>query len=270
MTKSTIMVTGATSGIGKATAAQLAQRGAKVIAVGRDPDRADAALAEIRRRVPDAEIALRLVDLADPDSVRALADQVDQVDVLINNAGVITTRKERTPAGLDVMFAANYLGPFLLTNLLLPRLKRVVVVGSGSHKQVRGVPWDDLATGSPSYPLTKTLNILFCFELARRAAGTGVTANVADPGFVHTDLGRNVTGPFRLFLTLVRPFMTTPEKGAATSVYLATAAELDGVTGRCYAKCRPVETSALTRDPEAARRLWELSDKLVMSPEQPL
>ena len=257
----TVMVTGATGGIGKATAAELARQGATVLAVARDADRGAAAVADIRAAVPGARLELLVADLSDLSAVRKLAEQVDSVDVLVNNAGVITTHGERTADGLDVMLATNHLGPFLLTNLLLPKLKRVVVVGSGAHKQVRSIPWDDLT--NLGYPQTKALNILFCYELARRVAGTGVTANVADPGFVRTDLGRHMTGWFGLFLKLATPFMTTPERGAATSVYLATSPEVAEVSGRCFAKCRPVATSALTNDPAAAARLWQLSAELV-------
>jgi NAD(P)-dependent dehydrogenase (short-subunit alcohol dehydrogenase family) len=261
MTKLTVIVTGATSGIGKATATQLAGGGARVIAVARDSARGRAAVAEIRERIAGADIELRVADLADLDSVRALAARVDQVDVLINNAAVAKPWPERTPAGLDVMLATNHLGPFLLTNLLLPKLTRVVTLGSSSHKQVRAIPWDDLVSGSPSYPLTKALNILFSYELARRT--TRVTSNCADPGFVHTNLGRDARGGFALFLKLTRPFQADPEVGATTPVYLATSPDVAGTTGTCYAKCRPVATSPLTNDPAVASRLWELSTDLV-------
>jgi NAD(P)-dependent dehydrogenase (short-subunit alcohol dehydrogenase family) len=266
------MVTGATSGIGKAAAMLLAEQGATVIAVARDAGRGEATRAEIRRRIPGADIELLIADLSDLADVRALAAQVDRLDVLINNAAVATFHGQRTSAGLDVMLATNHLGPFLLTNLLLAKLKRVVVVGSTAHRQVKAIPWDNLA--SPSYALTKSFNILFSFELARRLAGTGTTANCADPGFVRTDLGRDATGGFGLFLKLARPFQTTPDKGAATPVYLATSSEVDGVSGQCFAKCRPITTSALTRDPIAAKRLWEISAELVglevdRSPGQP-
>jgi NAD(P)-dependent dehydrogenase (short-subunit alcohol dehydrogenase family) len=222
-----------------------------------------------RRRIPHAQVELRIADLA---SVRALATETSHVDVLINNAAVAKFRAERTAAGLDVMLATNHLGPFLLTNLLLDKLKRIVMVGSTAHRQVKTIPWDNL--DRPSYALTKTFNILFTYELARRLEGTSTTANCADPGFVHTDLGRDATGGFGLFLKLARPFQTTPRRGAATPVYLATSSEVDGVNGRNFAKCRPIITSALTRDPQAAERLWEISAKLVdldlpSSPEQP-
>jgi NAD(P)-dependent dehydrogenase (short-subunit alcohol dehydrogenase family) len=253
MTNSTIMVTGTTTGIGKAIAMRLAEQGVTVIAHARNAERGSAALADIRARVPKARLELVTADLADPAEVRALGAEVlekyDRLDVLINNAAMIALRPEQA----ETMFATNVLAPFLLTNLLLPRLKRVVVVGSSSHKQVRNIPWDDLPRAT-TYPISKTLNIIYTYELARRA--TGVTANVADPGFVRTDLGRNVTGGFALFLKLVRPLMSAPAHGAATPVYLATSPDVADVTGACYAKCRPATTSSLTHDAEAGARLW--------------
>src|SRR6266536_2225839 len=230
MTKSTIMVTGATSGIGLAAVAQLAERGCAVIAVARNAARGATALAEIRKRVPNAEVELQTADLADLDQVRALADRVtdghDRLDVLINNAAVATFAPEHAPA----MFTVNHLAPFLLTNLLLPLLKRsaparVIMLGSGTHRQVRRIPWDDLP-GNTTYALSKLCNIMFGYELARRLAGTGITANCAGPGFVRTNLGRHATGGFGLFLRLAKPFQLTPDQGATTPVYLATAPQV--------------------------------------------
>lgn len=270
MTNFTVMVTGASSGIGKAIATKLAERGATVIAVARNSERGEAALADIRARVPKAELTLLTADLADPAEVRALAQTVlenhDRLDVLINNAAMAAFRPEQA----ERMFATNVSAPFLLTNLLLPLLKRsaparVVVVGSSAHRQVRTIPWDELP-GATTYALSKTLSILFTYELARHLDGTGVTANVADPGFVRTNLGRDATGGFGLFLKLAKPFQSSPEKGAETPVYLATSPEVAEVSGAYYAKCRPATTSPLTRDPEAAARLWGL----VGSPGQPV
>lgn len=273
MTNPTVLITGATSGIGKATAGQLAERGATVLAVARDPERGKAALADIARRAPGARLELYTADLSDLVAVRALAERItaghDRLDVLINNAAVAHFQGGQR----ELMYTTNHLAPFLLTNLLLPLLRRsaparVITLGSSSHRQVRAIPWDDLPAAT-TYPVSKTLNILFGYELARRTADAGVTSNIADPGFVHTDLGRHVTGGFKTFLRVARPFMASTETGARTSVYLATAAEVADVTGRCFAKCRPAKTSALTHDPEAARRLWERTAEAVLTPEQP-
>jgi retinol dehydrogenase 12 len=268
----TCLVTGATSGIGKATTARLAELGATVIAVARDRARGAQAADEIRQRAPRARVEVLTADLSHLGQVRRLAAQVqaghDRLDVLVNNAGVARFRRELTPDGLGVTLATNHLGPFLLTNLLLDRLKRsaparVVTVSSDRHTRQRSIPWDDLEPGHDcSYVASKLLNLLFTYELARRLAGTGVTANCLSPGFVRTQLGREATGAFRVFLRLARPFQSSPQAGAATPVYLATSPEVAEVSGRYFEKCAPAQSSALSRDPAAAERLWQLSTRL--------
>jgi NAD(P)-dependent dehydrogenase (short-subunit alcohol dehydrogenase family) len=268
----TCLVTGATSGIGKATAVRLAELGATVLAVARDRARGEQAAAAIRRRAPRAQVEVLTADISRLGQVRTLAAQVrdryDRLDVLVNNAGVAKFRPELTPDGLGVTFATNHLGPFLLTNLLLDQLRqsapaRVITVSSDRHKQQRTIPWDDLEPGRDcTYKASKLLNILFTYELARRLVGTGVTANCLSPGFVRTELGREATGAFRVFLRLSRPFQTSPEAGAQTSVYLATSPEVAEVSGRYFEKSTPAESSALSRDPAAAERLWQLSTQL--------
>ena len=222
--------------------------------------------------LPRARVEVLTADISHLGQVRALAAQVrdryDRLDVLVNNAGVAKFRPELTPDGLGVTFATNHLGPFLLTNLLLDQLRqsapaRVITVSSDRHKQQRTIPWDDLEPGRDcTYKASKLLNILFTYELARRLVGTGVTANCLSPGFVRTDLGREATGAFRVFLRLSRPFQTSPEAGAQTSVYLATSPEVAEVSGRYFEKSTPAESSALSRDPAAAERLWQLSTQL--------
>jgi NAD(P)-dependent dehydrogenase (short-subunit alcohol dehydrogenase family) len=268
----TCLVTGATSGIGKATAVRLAELGATILAVARDRARGEQAAAEIWRRAPRARVEVLTADLSRLGDVRMLAAQVqdryDRLDVLVNNAGVATFRRELTPDGLGVTLATNHLGPFLLTNLLLDQLKqsapaRVITVSSDRHTQLRSIPWDDLEHRRDcTYKASKLLNILFTYELARRLAGTGVTANCLSPGFVRTELGREATGAFRVFLRLARPFQSSPEAGAQTSVYLATSPEVAELSGRYFEKCTPTESSALSRDPAAAKRLWQLSTEL--------
>ncbi|HEX6681365.1 MAG TPA: SDR family oxidoreductase [Candidatus Limnocylindrales bacterium] len=277
------LVTGATSGIGKETAVRLAALGADLIIVARQSDRGRAAAEEIRRRVPGARVEVVTADLSSIERVRRLADEVliraDRLDVLVNNAGVITTRRQLTADGLESTFAINHLAPFLLTNLLRGLLEssspaRVVTVSSGAHKQVRAVPWGEIARGSESghgraYPLSKLCNILFTVELAKRLAGTGVTANCLHPGFVRSDLGRDLTGVLGALVKGVLLLRPGPATGAETSVYLATSPEVAGVTGGYFVKCKPAEPSALAQDAEAAARLWELSEELVRGAGRP-
>ena len=268
----TCLVTGATSGIGQATALRLAERGATVIAVGRDRVRGEQAAAAIRRQVLGARVEVLTADLSRLGQVRTLASQVQarhpRLDVLVDNAGVAKSRRELTADGLGVTFATNHLGPFLLTNLLLDLLcrsapARVITVSSDRHTQQRSIPWGDLQPGHDcTYKVSKLLNIVFTYELARRLAATGVTANCLSPGFVRTDLGREATGAFRVFLRLTRPFQSSPEAGARTSVYLATSPEVAEVSGRYFEDCALAESSALAHDPAQAKRLWQLSTQL--------
>lgn len=276
MSGKTCLVTGATSGIGKETAVRLATLGATVIIVARTAARGETAGEDIRRRVPRARVEAVTADLSSLAQVRRLAQEVlaryDRLDVLVNNAGVIMTRRALTADGLETTFATNHLGPFLLTNLLRGRLERsaparVVTVSSGAHKQVRTIPWDDLARGAPdgqaqSYPLSKLLNILFTVELARRLRDTGVTANCLHPGFVRSALGRDVTGVLGAVVRLVLPFQPGPATGADTSVYLAGSPEVAEVTGGYFVKRKPARPSALATDDRAAARLWTLSEEL--------
>ena len=272
----TCLVTGATSGIGKETALRLAMLGAEVIVVARDTARGEAVAAEISSRAPLARVEVMTADLSSLAQVRRLAGEVvarrDRLDVLVNNAGVISMRRQLTAEGLETTFATNHLGPFLLTSLLRGLLEgsapaRVVTVSSAAHSQVRAIPWDDLPYGTDSgqgqaYPLSKLLNILFTAELARRLAGTGVTANCLHPGFVCTALGRDMTGVLSAVVPLLLRFRPGPATGAATSVYLASSAEVAGVTGAYFVKCKPARPSALARDAQAAARLWALSEDL--------
>ncbi len=273
----TCLVTGATSGIGEAIATQLAAQGAQVLAVARTIERGDAAAARIRRTVPDAHIEVMTADLSVMGEVESLADRVtghwDRLDVLILNAGVARPRRELTPDGFEVDFATNHLSAFLLTQRLRDLLcasapARIVTISSSGHKHVKRIDCDGLVTGENfhhlrTYSATKLLTILFTTELARQLAGTGVTANAADPGFVRTGLGRDAPGAFGLFLKAARIFQLSPDKAASTPVYLATSPEPAGDTGGYYAKSSPITPSSLAQDQSAAARLWTLSTELV-------
>jgi retinol dehydrogenase 12 len=268
------VVTGATSGIGKAAAAALAQQGAEVIVVGRDPGRAEATAAAIQANgapPPKVEIA----DLARLEQVRALAGRLnqtlDRIDVLINNAGLVLNERQVTPDGYEHVFAVNHLAPFLLTSLLRPKLTtsapaRVITVSSDAHTAAR-LDLDDpnLEHGWSSwrsYSNSKLANILFTRELAGRLDGTGVTANCLHPGVVRTGFGRDARPLMRVGITIAKPFMLSPERGADTMVYLASSPDVAAKTGGYYVKRQLREPSAAARDDGLAGRLWEISERL--------
>lgn len=275
------VVTGATSGIGKAAATALARMGATVVLVGRDQGRTEAAAAEIGAVSP-APPKVEIADLAVLAEVRDLAGRLaslERIDVLINNAGLVQGRRQVTPDGFEHVFAVNHLAPFLLSNLLLPKLTaaapaRVVTVTSDAHSAARldlADPnlehgWDSWR----SYANSKLANILFTRELARRLAGTGVTANCAHPGVVRTGFGRDASPLLKIGITIARPFMLSPRRGADTIVYLASSPEVTGHSGGYYVKRRQREPSAAARDDTAARELWEISETLTgLAPARP-
>jgi NAD(P)-dependent dehydrogenase (short-subunit alcohol dehydrogenase family) len=256
----TVLVTGASSGIGKATAIGLAAMGAHLVIVGRDTRRTETAAREIRA-AGTGEVGIFLADLSEQSQVRRLAGDVLQqlahVDVLVNNAGGCWDTRHVTGDGLERTFALNHLAPFLLTQLLLDRLKhssaaRVVTVSSNAHR-LGLIDFDDLQgeraySGARAYNQSKLANLLFTSELARRLAGTSVTANAAHPGMVSTSFGAEDPGRLqRQLVPFIRPFMKTPARGAETSIHLA-APQLEQTTGRYFANRRPATSSPVSRD----------------------
>jgi NAD(P)-dependent dehydrogenase (short-subunit alcohol dehydrogenase family) len=248
------MVTGANAGIGKVTALELAKRGATVIMVSRSHTRGEEARQEIVAQSGNNAVELLVADLSSQASIRQLADQFKQnyirLDVLINNAGAIFYQREETEDGLERTFAVNHIAYFLLTYLLLDLLKasapaRIINVSSDAHRMSK-LDFDDLQSECSfsafgAYGQSKLANILFTAELARRLEGSGVTANTVHPGFVQTNFGRSQTGIVAtLFRVLNRLFAVSSEKGAETSVYLATAPEVEGVTGKWMGRARNV------------------------------
>jgi NAD(P)-dependent dehydrogenase (short-subunit alcohol dehydrogenase family) len=272
-----VLITGPTEGIGRATAFALAARGARLHLLCRNPTKAAALRDELRSRYGDLSVELYLADLGNFDEVRraagAFIDRNEPLDVLINNAGLINTRKVLLENGQEQMFAVNHLGHFLLTTLLLDRLTqaeqgRVVVVASDAYRFCRGIRFDDLQwkrgfSAFPTYGHSKLANILFARELAERMKGTRVTANALHPGGVRSQLGAQNTWYAGRILTLVKPFLRTADKGAETSIYLATSDDVATTTGEYFYDCRPKKTNRAARDREQARKLWELSERLV-------
>jgi NAD(P)-dependent dehydrogenase (short-subunit alcohol dehydrogenase family) len=271
----TVVLTGASSGIGRATALGLADEGARLFLVGRTPERCEETLAEIRRRTGRDDAVMLRADLSSQAEVRRLAGELlaraERVHVLVNNAGVTLLERQQSVDGLEATFATNHLAYFLLTGLLLPRLResapaRIVNVASDAHRFGR-LDLSDLQNerryrAMRVYGQSKTANILFTQELARRIAGSGVTANALHPGGIRSNLGRSEGRVLEGVRRAVGLFLKTPEEGARTSLHLACSPELEGVSGRYFAKCRERTPAAHARDPELAKRLWERSEEL--------
>jgi retinol dehydrogenase 14 len=272
----TVLVTGGTSGIGRATALGLAAMGAHLAITGRDRERTQDAAAEIRA-TGGGVVDVFVADLSSQEQVRRLADEVlgtlPLIDVLVNNVGGYWNTRHVTADGLERTFALNHLAPFLLTNLLLDRLTqsapaRVVTVASNAQAMGR-IDFDDLQgerdySGARAYNQSKLANVMFSYELARRMAGSGVTANALHPGVVSTSFGAEDPGlTQRVLVPVMRPFMKDPAKGAATSIHLASSPALDTVTGRFFANSKPKKSSTRSYDQAAAGRLWQISADLV-------
>ncbi len=267
----TFIVTGATTGIGKITAKELARAGAHVLLACRSADKTAAVIEEIKREVPAAKLEYVHLDLGDLASVRACAEDILARNVpihgLINNAGLAGSRG-LTKDGFELTWGTNHLGHYLFTRLLLDRLKqaghaRIVNVASKSHYQAKGIDWDAMnkptrsRTGLPEYAVSKLSNVLFTKELARRLEGTGVTTYAVHPGVVATDVWRSVPAPVRW---VIKKFMITPEQGAESSLRCATAPELASETGRYYdVGGKEKAPNRLADDVELARTLWTKS-----------
>lgn len=275
----TVLVTGGTGGIGKATATELVALGARVGIVGRDRQRGAAAAADIEAAAANPAVDVFAADLSAQAEVRQLAEEVlaayPRLDVLVNNVGGFWAHRQLTIDGLERTFAVNHLAPFLLTRLLLDRLKasapaRIVTVSSGAQATGR-IDFDDLQgerkySGQRSYSQSKLANIMFTYELARRLEGTGLTATVLHPGVVRTKFGAEDQSGLVVMSRLARPFMKTPAQGAATSIYLASSPEVEGVTGRYFVNSKPKTSTKFSYDPAAGARLWRLSADLVGLP----
>jgi NAD(P)-dependent dehydrogenase (short-subunit alcohol dehydrogenase family) len=273
----TVVVTGATSGIGMHAATEIARRGANLVVVGRDAARTEAAVASMKAAAPSVTVDSALCDFSSQRAIRALADELlarlPRIDVLVNNAGSVNQTRRVSEDGLELTFAVNHLGYYLLTRLLLDRIvasapARIVSVASGSH--YRGtMDFADLGFERgyaimKAYERSKLGNVLFTRELARRLEGKGVTVNCLHPGSVDTNIWSGAPAWAQPILRyVVRPFLLTIDEGASRIVQLVVDPSLDGVTSTYFSKKRPTQPSPLARDGAVATRLWDESAKLV-------
>ncbi|XP_031603284.1 retinol dehydrogenase 11-like isoform X1 [Oreochromis aureus] len=276
----TVLITGANTGIGKETAVDMARRGARVILACRDMEKANKAAEEVKKRSGNDSVIVRKLDLASLQSIRQLAKDVlaseERLDVLINNAGIMSCPKWKTEDGFEMQFGVNHLGHFLLTNCLLDLLKksspsRIVNVSSLAHERGQ-IYFDDINQDKDyqpwrSYAQSKLANVLFTRELANRLQGTGVTAYSLHPGVIHTELGRHFwpTVPLwkRVFYMPLVFFVKNPTEGAQTTIYCAVEESLQNESGLYYSDCAPKTAAPQGLDDEAAKKLWELSASMV-------
>ncbi|HEY9840890.1 MAG TPA: SDR family oxidoreductase [Candidatus Obscuribacterales bacterium] len=270
----TFLITGATSGIGRHTALALARQDARLLIVGRDPQRTAANVKELQQQSGNSRIEGLLADLSRQSEVRALAEQVkertDSLDLLLNNAGTVFARRRLSPDGFEQTWAVNHLAYFLLTRLLLDPLRaspaaRIVNVASRGHFDGR-INWDDLTyargySEMKAYCQSKLANVMFTYALARRLEGSSVTVNALHPGVVATNIWSGAPLWTQPLLALFKLGMISPEKGAETSIFLATSAEVAGISGQYFDTCRACRSSSSSYDVPAQERLWELSSR---------
>lgn len=270
-----VVITGATSGIGQVAAEALAGMGARIVQVARDQSRGEAALARLRQRAPGVAHTLHYADMSQLSQMKQVAAQIaaaeSRIDVLINNAGALFSSRQVTEDGLELTFALNHMSYFVLTHGLRERLvasspARVVNTSSDAHRRA-GLDFSDLQSargysGFKVYGRSKLCNIFFTRELARRLAGTGVTANCLHPGFVATRFGDQSGGALSFGVRAAKMFAISPEKGAETIVYLASSPDVAAVTGEYFYQCRVTTPTREAQDDDAARRLWVETAKL--------
>ncbi len=271
-----VLVTGATAGIGLATARELARKGAQVTLVGRNPARLAAVIAQISSQTGNPHLESISADLSTRAGVQLVAHEFKKrhtcLDVLINNAGAFFNSRQLSVDGLEMTFALNHLNYFHLTNLLLDVLQasspaRIVNVASDAHRgqtlDFGNLQLEKGYSGRLAYGRSKLMNVLFTYELARRLEGRGVTANALHPGFVATQMGMNNGRLMQLVMKLVAPLARSPEEGASTSLYLAVSQEVEGVSGRYYVDKYPVQSDPASYDLAAAQKLWDASLELM-------
>lgn len=271
------MVTGANSGIGFHTALSLARLSAEVIMVCRNPEKGSLAREEIMEESGNHQVHLVIADLSSQAEIRRLAEEFKQsfprLDVLINNAGIALNKRRETADGLEMILAVNHLAPFLLTGLLLESIQaaapsRIINVSSFAHAWTDRIAFEDLQSEdnfSPTrvYAQSKLALLMFSYELARRLEGSRITVNVLNPGMLRTNLGGDVTGPYRVLRWLLLGVLgAEPAKGAQTSIYLASSDEVEGITGKYFSKGKLKKSTKASYDRDAWVRLWEASEEL--------
>jgi NAD(P)-dependent dehydrogenase (short-subunit alcohol dehydrogenase family) len=275
LTGKTCVVTGASSGIGFETARELTRRGARVTLLSRSAERCQAAAARIRQETGNPEVDFIAADLSSLAEIRRAAEEIlrreERLDVLVNNAGGFFWKRRETVDGLELTFALNHLSYFLLTNLLLERLKasapgRIVCVSSDAHRGAK-LNFDDLQNkrkyaGFRTYAQSKLMNVLFTYELSRRLEGSRVTANALHPGFVASGFGKNNGLLFRLAMPLAQLGAISPQEGARTSITLASSPEVEGVSGKYFTREKEVKSDPASYDEQSARWLWDVSAEL--------
>ena len=279
----TCLITGGSDGIGYAAARELARLGARVVIVGRNAAKTDDAVRRITAETGNPAVDRLLADLSSQREVRRLAaealERLPRLDVLLNNAGAIFLSNQRSVDGLEMTFALNHIGYFLLTTLLLDRLResapsRIINVSSSSHGSPGRFRLEDLPKpgsnrGYRAYGRSKLCNILFTYELARRLEGENITVNALHPGLVQTNIARNNGLLGRVVNFFIGARGMDADKGAETLVYLASSPQVEGVTGRFFVDCRAVPSSALSYDTELAARLWDMSESLTKASSAP-
>lgn len=277
MSEKVVLITGATNGIGKVTALELAKQGYTVVIVGRNPTKTQATVSEIKLESGSTKVDALIADLSSLAEVRKLAAEFRQryarLDVLVNNAGAFYASRQESVDGYEMTLAVNHLAYFLLTNLLLDMLKasapaRIVNVSSDAHKGAK-INFDDLqstkgygAQGFSTYGVSKLANIMFTYELARQLEGSGVTVNALHPGLVATGFGTNNGGLMKLAMRFIHRFSISPEQGADTIIYLASSPEVEGITGKYWVKRKAIQSSDMSYNEADQKRLWDISAQM--------
>ncbi|XP_023654776.2 retinol dehydrogenase 12-like isoform X1 [Paramormyrops kingsleyae] len=272
----TVIITGANTGIGKETARDLAKRGARVIMACRDVEKGEVAMDEIMQDSGSKDIVLSKLDLSDTKSIREFAELINkeekQVDILINNAGIMMCPYSKTIDGFEMQFGVNHLGHFLLTYLLIDLIKksapaRIINVSSMAHTwgpiRLDDINHEKSYDSKKAYGQSKLANILCTRLMAKKLEGTGVTTYALHPGVVQSELWRHLSAPAQLGVKMIKPFTKTSVQGAQTSIYCAVAPELEKTTGGYYSDCAPASCSQAARDDEMAQKLWELSCQML-------